>query len=81
MAALTCGRSLHARFGAQSRDSIEEYPAMTNRTDADFLQVLLGQAPQDPLVNLVLAEGDLILFEAQAPQPACHVHDSAQTKC
>jgi hypothetical protein len=40
-----CGRYLSrgrllARIGVQSRDSFEQYPAMTNRTDADFLQVL-----------------------------------------
>jgi hypothetical protein len=29
---------------------------MTNRTNADFLQVLLGQVREDPFVDLVLAE-------------------------
>jgi hypothetical protein len=37
------GWSLHAPKVAQCNDGIEEYPAMTNGTDADFLQVLLGQ--------------------------------------
>jgi hypothetical protein len=34
------GRLGGVRFHAQSGDSFEEYPAMTNRTNADFLQVL-----------------------------------------
>jgi hypothetical protein len=50
---------------------------MTNRTNADFLQVLLREAPQDPFVNLVLAECGLVSFEAEAPQPISEVHDSA----
>jgi molybdenum ABC transporter molybdate-binding protein len=35
------GRPLSSRIGAQSSDGSEEYPAMTNGADADFLQVLL----------------------------------------
>ena len=35
------GGRLTARVVTQSSDGIEEYPAMTNGTDADFLQVLL----------------------------------------
>ena len=50
---------------------------MTNRTDADFLQVLLCQAREDPFVNLVLAERSLVSFEAKAPQPTSEVHDGA----
>ena len=30
--------------------------------------------------TLRCAEGGLVLFKAKAPQPACHVHDGAQTK-
>jgi hypothetical protein len=58
------GWSLHAPKVAQCNDGIEEYPAMTNGTDADFLQVLLGQIREDPLVNLVVAERRLVFFEA-----------------
>jgi hypothetical protein len=50
---------------------------MTNGTDADFLQVLLGEAREDPLVDLVVAECCLVFFEAQAPQPDHNVHDGA----
>jgi hypothetical protein len=31
------GGRLAARVAAQSRDGVEEYPPMTNGTDADFL--------------------------------------------
>ena len=63
----------------QSSNGIEEYPAITNGTDADFLQVLLCQVREDPLVDLVVAECLLVFFEAQAPQPDNHVHDDAHT--
>ena len=38
---------------------------MTNRTNADFLQVLLGQVREDPLVDLVVAECRLVFFETR----------------
>jgi hypothetical protein len=50
---------------------------MTNGTDADFLQVLLGEVREDPLADLVVAECRLVFFEAQAPQPDHDVHDGA----
>jgi hypothetical protein len=37
------------------------YSAMTNRANADFLQILLRQLRQDALVDLVLAKASLIL--------------------
>ena len=52
---------------------------MTNRTNADFLQVLLRQAREDPFVYLVLAERSLILSKAKAPQPDHDVHDGGLT--
>ena len=39
---------------------------MTNRADADFLQVLRREAWQDLFANLVLA---LVLPKTEAPQP------------
>ena len=33
---------------------------MTNRADADFLQVLRREARQNPFVNLILAEDRLV---------------------
>ena len=50
---------------------------MTNGTDADFLKVLLGEAREDPLVDLVIAECRLVFFEAEAAQPPTDVHDGA----
>ena len=40
---------------------------MTDRTNANFLQVLMGQVREDPLVDLVVAECRLVFFEARAP--------------
>ena len=45
-----------------------------------ILHVFCRGFRQDCFVNTVLAEGGLVLFKAEAPQPACHVHDGAQTK-
>ena len=47
---------------------------MTDRTNADFLQVLLREAREDPLAYLVLSECRLVSFEAKAPQPNRDVH-------
>jgi hypothetical protein len=47
------------------------------QADAKLLQGLVRQARKDRLVYLVLAEGRLVLPEAQAPQPVCHVQDTA----
>ena len=49
----------------QSPDGFEEYPAMTDRTNADFFQVLLRQVQEDPFAYFVLAECGLVLFEAE----------------
>ena len=48
--------------------------------NAKLFEVLGGEARQDPLVNLVVAEGRLVLFEAQAPQPDHNVHDGAHNQ-
>ena len=50
---------------------------MTDRGDAELLQVLFRQAWQDLFVYLVFAECRLILPETQAPQPNYDVHDGA----
>jgi hypothetical protein len=72
--ALGTGRGRHvsggrvaALVGAQFSDSFQQHPAVTDRTNADFLQVLLRETREDSLVYLVLAECGLVLFEAQAP--------------
>ena len=53
---------------------------MTNGTNADFLQVLLGEVRKDPLVDLVVAECRLVFFEAQAPQPDDYIHEAAHNQ-
>ena len=47
---------------------------MTDGTNANFLQVLLRQAAEDPFVNLILSECRLVSSEAQASQPRSKVH-------
>ena len=73
-------RRFRACISAQGSDSVEQLTAVPDNADAEVLQVLRRQARQDRLVNLVLAEYSLILFEAKAPQPTTEVHDSARTQ-
>jgi hypothetical protein len=47
--------------------------------DAKLLQVLSRQAPENCFVYFVFAEGPIIFFEAQAPQPSSEVHEGAPT--
>jgi hypothetical protein len=46
---------------------------------SQILQVLRRQVRQDRFVNLVLAEGPLLPFEAEAPQPTPEVHEGVLT--
>jgi hypothetical protein len=52
---------------------------MADDRDAKVLKVLRRQVGQHRLVYLILAEGRLILPEAQAPQPDHNVHDAPST--
>ena len=54
--------------------------AVPKRRDAKLLQVLCRQVRKDRLVYLILAEGRLVLPEAQAPQPDHNVHDGAHNQ-
>jgi hypothetical protein len=47
---------------------------------AKLLQGLVRQARKNRLVYLILAEGRLVLPEAQAPQPDHNVHDGAHNR-
>jgi len=47
---------------------------MPDNSDTKVLQVLRRQTRQDRVVDLVFAEGRLILFEAKTPQPTSDVH-------
>jgi len=49
------------------------------RRDAKLFQVRRRQVRKDRLVDLILAEYRLVLFEAKAPQSPPEVHDGAQT--
>jgi hypothetical protein len=56
------GGSAFAFASASPRsNAMASYSAMTNRANADFLQILLRQLRQDALVDLVLAKASLIL--------------------
>jgi hypothetical protein len=53
---------------------------MPDRSDAEFPQVLRRQARQDRVVDLILAECRLMLFEAKPPQPTSDVHGGAPVR-
>ena len=50
---------------------------MPDDRDAQILQVLRREAGKKLFRNRVLAESGLLGLKAKAPQPACHVHDTA----
>ena len=53
---------------------------MSDKSDTKILQVLGRQARQDRVVDLILAECGLILFEAKPPQPTSDVHGGAPVR-
>jgi hypothetical protein len=50
---------------------------MADYANAQILQVLRRQVRRNSLVDFVLAEGRLISFEAEAPQPTLYVHSDS----
>ena len=50
---------------------------MADRSDADILQIVRGQARQDPRIDVVVAERLLVLAQAQLAQPSPDVHPRA----
>ena len=46
---------------------------MTNRANADFLQILLRELRQDAFVDLVLAKASLILSKAKTSEPVADI--------
>ena len=58
-----------ARVGAQGGDGVEQLAAVPDNIYAKILQVLRCQVRQDRVIDRVLAECNLILSEAKAPQP------------
>ena len=53
---------------------------MPDNSDTKVLQVLGGQARQDRVVDLILAECRLVSFEAKPPQPTSDVHGGAPVR-
>ena len=53
---------------------------MPDRSDTKILQILCGQTRQDGIVDVILAERRLVLFEAKAPQPTFDVHGVASVR-
>ena len=51
---------------------------MPECANAKLFEVLGGEAREDPLVDLVVAECRLVFFEAKAPQPDQNVHEGTQ---
>jgi hypothetical protein len=47
------------------------------KQDTKLLQVLIRQIGQDAVVYRVIAKRGPVLLKAKAPQPACHVYDTA----
>jgi hypothetical protein len=70
-------RGWRAYFSAEGSNRVEQLTAMSYKLDPEVLQVLRRQARQDRLIDLVIAEVRLILFEAEPPQPTSDVHHGA----
>ena len=47
---------------------------MADRDNADLLEIRRRQLRQYHPIYLVVAEGGLVSFEAETPQPRCDVH-------
>src|SRR6516162_2907968 len=48
---------------------------MSDRTNAQILQVLRRQPRQNRIIDLILSECGLVSFEAKTPQPTLDVHE------
>ena len=59
--------------GAKGGNRFQHRAAMTNRGDAEILQIIGGQARQQFGADVVLLEGGRILLEPQRPQPLGNV--------
>ena len=66
-----------AYFGVQCCYSVEQLAAVPDKSDTKVLQVLRRQPRQDRVVDPILAECRLILFEAKPPQPTSDIHGGA----
>jgi hypothetical protein len=74
------GRSRHVLgrgtpgTGRKISDRFQQKPAMADRGDAKFFQIVGRQLRQDAQVDLVLAESLLVSLQSKPPQPAPKVH-------
>jgi hypothetical protein len=68
------GLRCRSRPRAQAGNGLQDLAAMTDRGDAEFLQIVGGQARQQFGSDVVLLEGDRVLLEAKRPQPPCDIH-------
>src|ERR1700739_321755 len=66
-----------ARALAGKEEGGEQLATTPDKSDAKLLQVLRRQPRQDAVVDLIIAECCLILFEAKPPQPTSEIHGAA----
>jgi hypothetical protein len=60
--------------GRKVSNRFQQQPAMADRGDAKFFQIVGRQLRQDAQVDLVLAERLLVSLQPEPPQPAPNVH-------
>jgi hypothetical protein len=73
-------RSWRARCSAQGGDGVQQLTPLSDKSDAKVLQIFRRQTRQDRVVDLIFAEGRLIFFEAEFPQPISDVHGGAPVR-
>jgi hypothetical protein len=66
------GRRLATRHG----NRCEQFPAMTNRDNANLPEILRRQLGEHLTIDFVVAERRLVLLETQAAQPCCNVRQA-----
>ena len=72
-----CRRLGHwSDIATQSRDGIEQFAAMTDRSNSECDQIIGRQAGHNRGVDIVVAEGGRVTLETQAAQPHCDVHQA-----
>ena len=60
--------------GAQGGDRLDQSAPVPHRRDADFLQVVRGQARQHLPIDLIVAERRLVALQPQTFQPRRYFH-------
>jgi hypothetical protein len=75
------GGCLTARLVTQRTDGIQQFAAVPQRGAAKLPEVLGREIGQNRFVYLILAECNLILSEAEAPQPTVNVQVQSPGSC